>query len=165
MPDPTPMLNWFEQQLREAVARAKSRAHRVLVLRQPWFERDYTPEDLAHIWHGAVGDPHRDEVSVYYSVHVLSRLMALVSARAATVADEMGVEHLDLMSVLRPSLQTFYDFVHYTPAGAAVVANVVASAILRSPGSHELSASTVAPMGTALPLRNGSVAAVRSAAR
>jgi lysophospholipase L1-like esterase len=142
VPDPTPMLSLYEQQLRELLARAKSCAHRVLVLRQPWFKRDYTLEDLAHIWHGAVGDPHREEVSVYYSLEVLSQLMALVSARAARVADELGVEHLDSMSVLEPSLETFYDFVHFTPAGAAVLAQAVASAVLRSPSSSEVPAST-----------------------
>ena len=142
VPDPTPMLSFYEQQLRELLARAKSCANRVLVLRQPWFDKDYTPEDLAHIWHGAVGDPHREEVSIYYSVEVLSQLMALVSARAARVADELGVEHLDVMSVLEPSLETFYDFVHCTPAGAALLAQAVASAVLRSPALPQVPAST-----------------------
>jgi len=133
MPDPTPMLSRYEQELRELLARAKSRAHRVLVLRQPWFKKDHTPEDLAQIWHGAVGDPQHEEVSVYYSVEVLSQLMELVSASAVCVADALGVEHLDPMSVLEPSLETLYDFAHYTPAGAAVLAQAVAATILRSP--------------------------------
>jgi len=144
MPDPTPMLSLFEREFRELLARAKSRAHRVLVLRQPWFGKDETPEDRAVIWHGAVGDPHQHEVSTYYSVEVLSRLMAHVSARAAAVADELGVEQLDLMPVLGPSLETFYDFVHYTPAGAAAVAEAVASAIVRRPASAEPPASRMA---------------------
>jgi len=129
-PDPTPMLALFEQQLRELLAQARRCARRVIVLRQPWFEKAYTAEDLAHIWHGAVGDPHRGDVSTYYSVEVLCRLMALVSARAARVADDMGLEHVDLMPALEPSLETFYDFVHYTPAGAAIVAQAIATTLL-----------------------------------
>lgn len=130
VPDPSPMLRLFEEEFSELLRRAKRQAARVLVLRQPWFGRHYTAEDLAHIWHGAAGNPQREEVRAYYSIDVLCRLMALVSERAADVADDLGVEHLDLMPVLQPSLETFYDFVHFTPAGAALVAEAVASAIL-----------------------------------
>ncbi len=137
VPDPAPMLALFEDQLRELLRRAKRQADRVLVLRQPWFEKDYTPEELAHVWHGAVGDPHREEVSTFYSVEILCRLMALVSARAADVADEMGVEHLNLMPLVEPGLETYYDFVHFTPTGAAAVAEAVAATILRQPVSAE----------------------------
>jgi len=135
VPEPTAMLRLFEDQLRELLGNAKRHADRVLVVRQPWFETDYTPEDLAHLWHGAVGDPLRGEVSIYYSAEILCRLMALVSARAADVADDLGVEHLDLGLSLERSLNPFYDFVHFTPAGAAVVAEAVAAAILLRPVS------------------------------
>jgi hypothetical protein len=129
------MLNFFEDQFRELLLKAKSHAKRVLVLRQPWFEKDYTPEELGHIWHGGLGNPWTEEVTVYYSTDVLCRLMALVSDRAAEVADEVGVEQLDLMPLLEPNLETYYDFVHFTPAGAAVVAKAVTAAILRRPAS------------------------------
>ncbi len=49
-------------------------------------------------------------------------LLSLVNDRAVTIADELGIEHLDLMSVLTPSLENYYDFTHFTPAGARVVA-------------------------------------------
>ena len=131
--DPSPMLRLFEEEFSELIRRAKRHAARVVVVRQPWFERDYTAEDLAHVWHGAAGNPQREEVRTYYSVDVLCRLMALVSERAAEVADALGVEHLDVMPILEPSLETFYDFVHFTPAGATLVAEAVASAILAPP--------------------------------
>ena len=132
-PDPTPMLDFFEAQLRQLLRGAKGRANRVLLVRQPWFEKNYTPEELAHIWHGGVGDPMQEEVTVYYTAEVLCRLMALVDARAAVVADELRVESLTLWPSLEPSLETYYDFVHFTPAGAAVVAEAVGAALLRSP--------------------------------
>ena len=131
------MLRLFEDQFRGLLGRAKSHADRVLVLRQPWFETDYAPEELAHVYHGGAGNPQREDVSAFYSVEILCQLMALVSARAARVADEVGVETLDLMPLLEPSLNTFYDFVHFTPPGSAVVAHAVTAAILSRPVSVE----------------------------
>ena len=68
--------------------------------------------------------------------------MAALDARAAQVAADVGVEQLDLMPLLEPSLKTFYDFVHYTPAGAATVAEAVAAAILGRTVSEEAMHST-----------------------
>src|SRR2546425_13275060 len=74
------------------------------------------------IWHGGMGKPWKQTIRVYYTLDVMNRLMRLLDARAATVADKLGVEHLDLRPVLTPSLEHYYDYVHYTPAGAAPVA-------------------------------------------
>ena len=132
--DPTVMLDHFEECLRRLLQRAKAVAPRVLVLRQPWFEKDYTPQELGRIWHGAAGFPwKKQEVSAYYALDVVNRLMALMDARAAKVAEELGLEQLDLGSVLEPGIDTYYDYVHYTPAGARTVAEAVAGALLRQP--------------------------------
>src|SRR5207237_6713390 len=79
---------------------------------------------------------------------VLCRLMALVDARAAVVADELRVESLTLWPLLEPSLETYYDFVHFTPAGSAVVAEAVGAALLRSPP-----AVAARPLGVQAPAR------------
>ena len=134
VPDPMCMLDNFENHLRALLQKAKARADRVLLVRQPWFENDYTEEESARLWHGGVGYPQQEEVTVFYSVEVLCRLMALIDARALRVAEELGVEHLDLMSLLEPSLKNYYDFVHFTPAGAAMVVRAVSGAIVR--GGH-----------------------------
>ena len=131
MPDPTPMLEHFDRCLRSALGRARAHADRVLVVRQPWFDKDFTADEAAHMWHGAIGQAWREQVTTFYSHEVLGRLMALLDARAAQVADELGVEHLDLMPVLEPSLEMYYDFFHATPAGARVVAAAVAATLLR----------------------------------
>jgi hypothetical protein len=39
-------------------------------------------EEEAMMWHGGVGQAWREEVTTYYSTQVLSRLMALLDARA-----------------------------------------------------------------------------------
>ncbi len=138
VPDPTPMLDFFESHLREILGRATRHADRVLIVRQPWFETDYTAEDLAKIWHGAMGNPQQEEVSVYYSIEVVCELMALLDARAVQVAYELGVETLNLMPRLELSRRTFYDFIHFTPAGAVAVGEAVTAAILRRTASgHE----------------------------
>lgn len=133
VPDPAPMVDRFERHFRRLLQRAQAHADRVLVVRQPWFEKDYSPEESACLWHGGLGKAWKQSIDVYYAQDVLNRLMALVDARAAAVSDELGIEHLDLRPVLRPSLDNYYDYVHYTPAGADVVARAVADALLGRP--------------------------------
>jgi hypothetical protein len=133
MPNPAPMLDHFETHFRKALEKAKAHADRVLVVRQSWFDKDHTPEEMAHMWHGGVGQAWREEITTYYSVDVTSRLMALLDERVARVADELDVEHLDLMPILDRSLDTYYDFFHLTPAGARAVASAVAAALVRQP--------------------------------
>jgi lysophospholipase L1-like esterase len=135
MPDPAPMLDHFELHLRRLLERARAHAERVLLVRQPWFGRDYTPAEAACMWHGGVGPVWRDEVTAFYSFEVVSGLMALLDARAARVATALNVEQLDLMPLLEQSLETYQDFCHLTPAGAKTVAGAVAAALLRLPPS------------------------------
>jgi lysophospholipase L1-like esterase len=130
MPDSGRLLSHFEHHFRRAVSRAQAHADRVLVLRQPWFEKDYTAEERARFWHGGAGKPWKEQVSTYFSLDVVNRLLGLVDARVVTVAETLGVPHLDL----RPRLNDgshYYDHDHYTAAGAAIVASAVAPALIR----------------------------------
>jgi lysophospholipase L1-like esterase len=130
VPNPAVMLAHFETHLRVLVALAQRHADRVIVVQQPWYGKDpLTPEESAQMWHGGVGRAWREEVTTFFSIDVTARLMAMVNARAACVAADLGVESVDLMPVLEPSLDTYYDFFHLTPAGARVVAAAIAGAI------------------------------------
>jgi len=130
--DPNVMLDSFEVHLRSLVRRAAAHADRVLVVPQPWFGKErYTPEEAGRFWHGGLGKAWKQHLTTYYAQDVLNGLMAGCAARAAAVCDELGIETVDLRSVLAPTLANYYDFVHYTPAGAAIVARAVADAILR----------------------------------
>jgi hypothetical protein len=102
----------------------------VLVVRQPWFEGDYTAEAMAHFWHGGVGKPWKEAVGVYYGLDLINGLLGQVDARAVNVAEELGVTHLNVRPLLTQGLRHYYDHDHYTPAGAAVVASAVAAALL-----------------------------------
>jgi lysophospholipase L1-like esterase len=132
--DPTVMLDTFARYLQSSLERAKAVARRVVLLRTPWFEKDYTPEEAAHMWHGGLGHPwQRQQISAYYAFDVIDRLMHQMDERAAAVAEDLGVEHLDLKAVLEPSLDDYYDYTHFTAVGARKVAHAVAGALLRPP--------------------------------
>jgi lysophospholipase L1-like esterase len=147
-PDPGVVLSHFEQHFRRAVSKAKAHADRVLVLRQPWFEKDYTAEEAARFWHGGAGKPWKEKVSVYYSLEVVNRLLALVEARVVKVAEALGVPHVDLRAGLNEGLRHYYDHDHYTPAGAAVVASAVAAALTRLPASEATRTPDTVSSGT-----------------
>jgi len=133
MPDPAPMLLHFEKHLRRSIERALAHADRVVVVRQSWYSKSdaLTPEELSHMWHGGAGQAWREDVTTYYSIDVTARLMALIDASAARVADELGVEQVDLPSTLQPNLNTYYDYFHLTPSGASEVAAAIASVLAR----------------------------------
>jgi lysophospholipase L1-like esterase len=147
-PDPTPMLAHFDSNLRRAIQRARAHADRVIVVRQPWFARPSSPDELALMWHGGAGQAWVEEVTTFYSLEVLSDLMALLDARAAHIARGLDVEQLDLMPVLDASTRTYYDFFHATPAGTPIIAAAVAAAVLRRPTS---SSADPAARGANLP--------------
>jgi lysophospholipase L1-like esterase len=131
MPEPMAMIEHFERHLRSVIRQASAHADRVIVVRQSWFAKDaYTPEESAHMWHGGVGRAWCDEVTTYFSLEVTSRLMTLLDGCAARIARDLDVEQIDLMSTLEPSLDTYYDFFHLTPAGARIVAASVATTLL-----------------------------------
>ena len=133
VPDSIPMLAHFDRHFRRALRKATAHADRVIVVRQPWFEKHCTPEESAMMWHGGVGQVWREHVSTFYSCDVLSDLMAQLDARASRAAHELGVEQIDLMPLIEPSARTYYDFFHATPAGSRAIAAAVAAVLLRQP--------------------------------
>jgi hypothetical protein len=129
-PDPCVMLGGFEEHFRRLLRRAQAHAGRVLVVRQPWFDREPTAVEAAHFWHGGVGKAWKQTIDVFYGLDVLSDLMGRIDARAAAVAGDLGISHLDLRPILTPNLDHYFDMFHYTPRGAAVVGQAVARALL-----------------------------------
>jgi lysophospholipase L1-like esterase len=135
LPDPDPMLDHFERHFGQVLRKARAHADRVLVVRQPWFDRDCTPEEASQMWHGGAGQAWREEVTTYYSHDVLRQLMALLDGRAARLAQALDVEQLDLRPRVPPSQETYYDFFHLTPAGARAVAAAVEAMLLAPPSA------------------------------
>ncbi len=133
MPDPSVVLTHFEHHFSRLVRAAKASADRVIVVRQPWFEGDYTSEELSHFWQGGVGKAWKEPVTVYYSLDVVNRLLGLVDSRAARVADALSVQHVDVRPLLTLGLRHYYDHDHHTAAGAAVIARTMATVLLSPP--------------------------------
>jgi hypothetical protein len=133
VPDPENMLSNYERNLRELLNTAKLHADRVLIVGSPWLEKKhYTSEEISHSWHGGIGDSFKGEnVTVFYSLEVYSHLMRLLNLRAAQVADELDIEYVNLMPLLEPSLNSFYDHIHFAPAEAAVAAEAIAKRLLQ----------------------------------
>ncbi len=131
VPSPEVMVAHFERRFRDLLRQSREVAERVLVVRQPWFKKDaYSAEEIAAFWHGAAGNPYVGDVTTYYSVERVEQLVSMVDARVEAVSREQGVEQVDLMPHLSHTLETFYDFWHFTPQGAAVVGQVVADAVV-----------------------------------
>src|SRR5256885_16558312 len=116
VPDAAVVVSNFEDHFRRVLRRARSKADRVLVVRQPWLEGTYSAEEEAHMWQGGVGRAWKERVTLYYSLDVVNRLLELVDSRVARVADPPGVQHLDLPSVLTGGLRPHYDPDHHPPA-------------------------------------------------
>lgn len=133
-PDASVVIASFDRHFRRTLVRARQHARRVLIVRQPWFDREARPEEEARFWHGGVGRAWKQKITVFYSHEVLRRLMTQLDARAAAIGDELGVPHLDLRPILAPKLDHYYDTFHYTPRGAGVVAEAVAGALVEAYG-------------------------------
>jgi hypothetical protein len=129
-PDPTPLIEYFELHFRKLIEHARTRAKRVIVVRQPWLEKDFSDAERAQLWNFGAGRPYEGEVTEYYTHKVVFELMACVDRAAVGVAEELGVETLELKSQLPADLETYYDLLHFTPPGAARVGEIVADAIV-----------------------------------
>jgi lysophospholipase L1-like esterase len=153
MPDPAPMLAHFDRHFRRALRRASTHADRVIVVRQPWFGPPHTAEEDAHMWHGGAGKAWQEEVTTFYSLEVLARLMSLLDAKASRIARELDVEQIDLNPLLDRGLETYYDSFHATPAGARRVAAAVAATILHQPVESLLPDDALVPQSIQVELQ------------
>jgi lysophospholipase L1-like esterase len=137
LPDAAPMLAHFDRCFRRAIARAQAHADRVIVVRQSWYAKDepLSPIELAHMWHGGVGQAWREELTTYYAIDVTAALMEQLDAAAARAAADLGVEQIDLPAMLESNLNTYYDYFHLTPSGARSVADAVAQTLARPRGA------------------------------
>ena len=134
VPDPAPMLRRFDYHFRRLLDRAHRHADRVLIARQPWLDKAYTPEETRRLWHGGLGVAWREHIDVFYSFDVVNDLMALLDRRVIAIAEELRIPHVDLRRAVPSDLDHYYDYMHFTAAGARVVARVVADALLEPPG-------------------------------
>lgn len=140
--DPTPMLDRFEKWLRAIVTLCSSRAKRVVLVRQPWLGDTGSQEAEKMLWNFGIGRPYKEDVKVYCTPALAARLMELTDARAARIAADLGVDQIDLLPVMERTPRMYYDFLHFTPAGAEVVGQVVAELLTRPSAALDVGAGT-----------------------
>jgi hypothetical protein len=129
--DPAQWLRQYENTLSQAVEIARRYARRVVLIRQPWFNKlDLTPEEEAILWHGSVGDAYVEFADIFYSHRVLCGLMQLVDEATARVGDKLGLDVLRPAEVLEASTQTYYDHFHVTALGASMMGAYVGRRLL-----------------------------------
>lgn len=128
--DPTRMLDRFANSFRRILEACSEKSARVIVVRQPWFEKDHTEEEESFFWNAAQGDPFKTTCDTYFDTSMIKERMRDMDNRAVEVAEDLNIEHIDLMPHLEMSRATFYDFYHYTPFGAQKLGEVVAKRIL-----------------------------------
>ncbi len=128
--DPTKMLDRFASSFRHILAMCQEKADRVLVVRQPWFEKEHSAEEESFFWNAAQGDPFKETCDTYFDTSMIKERMRDMDERAVEVCESMKIEHIDVKPVLPMSRATFYDFYHYTPEGARILGEAVAERIL-----------------------------------
>jgi hypothetical protein len=131
------MIQGFEYWFARLLERAKAKAPVVVVARQPWLERDFTPDEEAQLWSFATGRPYAGEVTRYYAHEVGWKLHRLVDRSMTTLAERAHVTQVDLMSIVPGDFEHYYDEHHHTPRGCALIGNVIAQAIVASAEQHK----------------------------
>jgi hypothetical protein len=124
--DPAPMLQRYEADLREVLRALKRHSKRVVVVQQMWLEKSLTPEEARQLWMFAAGRPYKEQVDAYYAHEVIWPLMRAIYDIGGRVAREEGVEALDLQNRVPRDLEHYYDDMHHTPKGCALVARLIA---------------------------------------
>ena len=130
VPNPLPMVEYFEAHFEELLKTAQKHAKQVLVVRQPWFAKKFTAKERRVLWNFGAGRPYVEEVSIYYTHRVVNELMKCIDNSATVISKQMGVQSLDLMPHMDRSFDSYYDYLHFTPKGARQVGELVAQAVL-----------------------------------
>ena len=130
---PEVVVDNFEVYFRKALKTAQAKTDRLIVVRQPWLAQPPQGEEQRwhHLSHGAVGNVFKEEIKVFYSTEVVCAVQQLIDERAERVARELGIECCDLRPLIEPTFDSYYDLYHFTPAGAAAAADIIANVVLR----------------------------------
>ena len=140
-PDPHAWIADYEASLGALIQSASRYARSIVLLRQSWFDApNPTPEVMSQFWHGFVGDAPPGERKIFYSYETFCKLMAATDAANIRVARRYGLETVHLAEAVTPSLENYYDQIHYTPAGAKRVAKFVAATLLKQVSSETVEA-------------------------
>ncbi len=130
VPETKVFLQQFADAFTETLRLAKAKAPIVVVARQPWFDKQqYSEQELSQFWHGSVGNAFYVPVTEFYTPQVISALMHKIDAQVERLSAEMGVPTVDCKALLPPSLDYYYDQIHFTAKGSQLIAEKVSAVI------------------------------------
>jgi lysophospholipase L1-like esterase len=134
LPDLSRALAAYRANLAECVEISAAAGVRLILITQPsaW-HADMLPGMRRYMWLGGVGDYMVESHVPYYSIEALAEGMALYNAELLALAEELGVEAIDLAPELPKSGASFYDDVHFNDEGSARVAKFVAAYLREQP--------------------------------
>ena len=128
-PDPGEMIDQFAAELGNLIDFAKTKAKRVVVVRQPCFDKPMTKDEEKWMWNFAQGVIYASDVDTYYSHRLIAELMHKTAERCGEVTRAHGAIDIDLGDTVEAGLENYYDFLHFTPKGAERVAHRIAKEI------------------------------------
>lgn len=130
LPDPKSMLQYFDKWFSSLIVRARQKTENIVVVRQPWLEKEFSSEEEKLLWSYGAGRPYDGKVTTYYSHKVAWQLHRLIDQHTVAVANSLGVRTLNLALDLQASFKHYYDDLHFTPEGCRVIGEAVAKAIV-----------------------------------
>lgn len=121
----------FAANVGRVIDAAQRRGVRVVLVTQPTLWRPgLSAEALALLWAGGPPFYALREGADYYGVEALAEGMAAYNATLLHVCAERGALCIDAASQLPRSLEVFFDDAHFTEAGAARLADLIAERLL-----------------------------------
>jgi lysophospholipase L1-like esterase len=131
LPDLRAALASYSRGLNGIIDVAQREGVRVVLLTQPTLWRaDLSPADQKLVWGGGPVLDRLAPGAAYYSIEALAEGMVRYNAELLRVCAGRGVECVDVAAGMPQSTQIFYDDAHFTDAGAALLARLVADYLL-----------------------------------
>ena len=123
----------FRNNLNAMVDKAAASHTRLVFVTQPTMWGDHLPDSVSRtLWFGWVG-PDRLGPKAYYTAAALARGMEAFNAELLTVCRDRGVECVDAAGTLSHDATAFYDDMHFTERGSALLAEQLAGHFRREP--------------------------------
>ncbi len=134
LPDLGRPLEEYRGLLTRIARSAKALDVRLVLVTQPVFWRaDLTPEEEGLLWLGGIGDFQSTSGMEYFSAVALAEAMDAYNTILLDVCRDEGVECVDLAGALPKTTEVFYDDVHFTERGSALVTEHLVSYLAAHP--------------------------------
>jgi lysophospholipase L1-like esterase len=132
LPDLEPGRAGYAQNLRRIIAAARERGVQVVLVTQPTLWRSgLSKAEQALLWGGGPPFWALREGADYYSVEALAEGMARYNDALLEVCGEGGAICIDAAAGIPQSGEFFFDDAHFTEAGSARLAGLIASGLLK----------------------------------